>query len=100
MVTGTIPLKDPAGNGPPDAFGWIFVAMGSAFFLLGQALSICIIVSGRYINQTKGYMFSFVTACIMCMFFPFGTALGVFTIIVLSRDSVRKRYDDQKQLEA
>ena len=80
--------------------GETFVIMGGSFFLIGQAISICIIVSGRYINQTKGYMFSFITACMMCISFPFGTALGIFTIIVLSRDSVKKRYDDQKLFEA
>jgi hypothetical protein len=28
-------------------------------------------------------------ACIECLFIPFGTILGVFTIIVLSRESVK-----------
>jgi hypothetical protein len=28
-------------------------------------------------------------ACIQCAFFPFGIVLGVFTIIVLSRESVK-----------
>jgi hypothetical protein len=28
-------------------------------------------------------------ACIECLFLPFGTILGVFTIIVLSRESVK-----------
>jgi hypothetical protein len=28
------------------------------------------------------------------MFFPFGTALGVFTFIVLTRDSVRRLYEE------
>ena len=27
-------------------------------------------------------------ACIECLFIPFGTILGVFTIVVLSRESV------------
>jgi hypothetical protein len=29
-----------------------------------------------------------VMACIECLFVPFGTILGVFTIVVLSRESV------------
>jgi hypothetical protein len=39
-------------------------------------------------------MFSLVIAGVQCMFAPFGTALGVFTIIVLTRDSVRRQYPD------
>jgi len=35
------------------------------------------------------YWFAFVMACIECLFIPFGTILGVFTIIVLSRESVK-----------
>jgi hypothetical protein len=37
-------------------------------------------------------MFSFVMAAVMCMFVPFGTILGVFTIIVLSKESVLRLY--------
>jgi hypothetical protein len=31
-------------------------------------------------------------ACILCLFTPLGTILGVFTIIVLSRQSVKELY--------
>jgi hypothetical protein len=34
----------------------------------------------------------FVIACIECLFMPFGTILGVFTLIVLSRESVKKLF--------
>ena len=80
-------------NSIPDWFAYIFICMGLLFFLLGQALSICIIYSGKCLNNRKKYMFSFVVACISCMFVPFGTILGIFTIIVLSRDSVKKMYE-------
>jgi hypothetical protein len=30
-----------------------------------------------------------VMACIECLFIPFGTILGVLTIVVLARESVR-----------
>ncbi len=80
------------GDAPPDMFGWLFFLMGLVFFLAGQAMAISIIVSGRYLKQRRNYMFTFIVACINCVFFPFGTVLGVFTIIVLSRDSVKKLY--------
>jgi hypothetical protein len=31
-------------------------------------------------------------ACIQCAFFPFGTVLGVFTIITLSRERVKELF--------
>jgi len=39
-----------------------------------------------------GYWFSFVVACVECLFIPFGVVLGAFTIIVLSRRSVKELY--------
>lgn len=37
-------------------------------------------------------MYCLVMAGIECMFMPFGTVLGVFTIIVLMRESVQKLF--------
>jgi len=80
---------------PPEFLGWLFLIMGGVFFLLGQALAITIIISGRFINKRKNYLFSFIVACVMCLMVPFGTILGIFTIIVLSRDSVKNIYNNQ-----
>ena len=60
--------------------------------LLGAALAISTILSGRFLSRHKKYWFSFVIACILCLFTPLGTILGVFTIIVLSRQSVKELY--------
>jgi hypothetical protein len=38
------------------------------------------------------YWFALTMACIECLFIPFGTILGVFTIIVLSRESVKELF--------
>jgi hypothetical protein len=66
--------------------------MGLLFFFMGQAIAGCVIASGRFLKQRKNYTFSFIIACFSCAAFPFGTILGVFTIIVLSRDSVKRIY--------
>jgi hypothetical protein len=58
-------------------------------FLIGIAMAICILVAGRFLALRKGYSFALVMSCIECLFIPFGTILGVFTIVVLSRESVR-----------
>jgi len=47
------------------------------------------LLAGRYLSRNKHYTFALVMACIECLFIPFGTILGVFTIIALSRESVR-----------
>jgi hypothetical protein len=80
------------GQPPPAALGWVFIGLGCFFFLAGESLATCIACSGRCIARRRGYWFAFVTACVQCLFFPFGIILGVFTIIVLSRTSVKQLF--------
>src|SRR6266581_4330943 len=79
----------PGEELPPEFVGWIFVGLGLVLFLLGIAMAICILIAGRCLSRRKAYSFALVVACIECLFIPFGTILGVFTIIVLSRESVK-----------
>jgi len=74
---------------PPEFLGWIFVGLGSFLFLLGISMAICILIAGRCLSHCKCYTFTLVMACVECLFIPFGTILGVFTIIALSRESVK-----------
>src|SRR5437867_11662315 len=79
----------PVEDLPPEFLGWIFAVLGSVLFLIGLSMAICILIAGRSLALRKRYSFAFVMACIECLFIPFGTILGVFTIVVLSRESVR-----------
>jgi len=74
---------------PPEFLGWIFLVVGLLLFLVGIAMAICILIAGRCLSRCKHYAFALVMACIECLFIPFGTILGVVTIIALSRESVR-----------
>jgi len=79
----------PGEELPPEFLGWVFAVLGSGLFLIGIAMAICILIAGRSLALRKRYSFALVMACIECLFVPFGTILGVFTIIVLSRESVK-----------
>jgi hypothetical protein len=92
IVTGQL---DEGKNPPPAAFGWLFVGAASIFILIGWAIAICSFLAGKYIKQQKNYTFIFVMAAVACMFAPLGTVLGVFTIIVLLRDSVKALFEGQ-----
>jgi hypothetical protein len=82
-------MAKPGEDLPPEFLGWIFAVLGALLFLIGIAMAICILIAGRSLALRKRYSFAFVMACIECLFIPFGTILGVFTIVVLSRESVR-----------
>ena len=58
-------------------------------FVMGIAMAICILIAGRSLALRKRYSFALVIACIECLVVPFGTVLGVFTIVALSRESIR-----------
>lgn len=90
-------LTQNGGESPPEFIGWLFFLMGLVFFLVGQSVAMAIIISGRFIATRKNHLYSFVIGCIECAFFPFGTVLGVFTIMVLSRESVKEIYSTQKK---
>ena len=72
-----------------DYFVWIYVLMG--FFAVG--IAVLNTLSARFLALRENRTFSFVVAGINCLQMPFGTILGVFTFIVLLRDSVRGSYE-------
>jgi outer membrane lipoprotein-sorting protein len=74
-----------------DAFIWFYVFMG-ILLLTGLILNV---LSGSFLLQKKNRLFSLIIGGLNCLQIPFGTALGVFTILVLSRDSVRELYSRQ-----
>jgi len=79
----------PGQELPPEFLGWIFAVLGLLLFIIGIVMVICILIAGRCLSRRKSYSFALVTACIECLFVPFGTILGIFTIVVLSRESVK-----------
>ena len=71
-----------------DAFIWFYLFMG-VLLLTGLVLNV---LSGMFLLQKRNRLFSLIIGGLNCLQIPFGTALGVFTILVLSRDSVRQLY--------
>lgn len=79
----------PAKDQPPAIIGWVFILIGGGFILFGWTFAGLLAWSGRCLGQRRCYMYCLVMACVACLFMPFGTILGISTIIVLSRPSVK-----------
>jgi hypothetical protein len=79
-------------NQPPAFFGWFFVVFASFIILIGWAIGALIMVSGKFLARRVNYMYCFVIACLECLMMPFGTVLGVFTIVVLNRPTVKAAF--------
>src|SRR5215475_9917325 len=83
----------PGDELPPEFLGWIFAVLGLVLFVIGITMAICILIAGRSLALRKRYSSVLVIACIECLFIPFGTILGVFTIAALSRESVKASFE-------
>lgn len=89
MVTDRLHTSDQ-----PEAalFGWFFIALASMMIVCGLAFSASLILAGRFLMRRVHYTFCFVMAALACVFVPFGTILGVFTIVVLARPTVKELF--------
>ena len=85
-------LADKSGNLPPPFFGWMFAIIGGVAILLGLAYAICLIIAGKFIARRIHYVFCLVMAGFGCLSIPFGTVLGIFTFIILSRPQVKEMF--------
>lgn len=83
---------ESGGEAPPAFFGWIFAIIGGGMMLLGLSLATCMLIAGRMLARRRHYVFCLVIAALECILMPLGTILGVFTIIVLMRDSVKDAF--------
>lgn len=104
IVMGLTMVHNPAAfSGPPsasrptDAFppemGYMFAAMGTVAVLGGWTLGALTAFAGKCITARKNYIYILVIAGINCAFImPLGTALGVFTFVVLLRPTVKAMF--------
>lgn len=98
FLTGSFPEPQNQPNQPDfpvKLFGLMFTIIPLIFIVGGWILAVCTFIAGRKLAKHQSYTFCIVIAGILCMFMPFGTVLGVFTIIVLMRDSVKELFNKQ-----
>lgn len=85
--------EDSAKGGPPpeaimDILKWVYLFLG-LLIIAGIVLNV---LTATSLSRRRNRTLCFVTAGLNCLQFPLGTLLGVFTIIVLSRESVRLKF--------
>jgi hypothetical protein len=99
IVFGAVLASAPASRDapPPALFGGIFVFVGLFIFIIALTVGILLLKAGRNLSKQNSYTFCFVVACVACLFMPFGTILGIFTILVLTRESVKAIFNGPPQ---
>jgi hypothetical protein len=85
-------MLNDGGKAFPAFVGWLFIIVGATFVLAGWAMAACMLLAGKFLAKRIRYTFCLVVAAIECIFMPFGTVLGVFTLIVLTKSFVKEMF--------
>jgi hypothetical protein len=82
----------PVAPFPAKLFGLIFTSIAGLVILGGLVFSTCLVLAGRHLAALRSHTFCLVMAGIECLFMPFGTALGIFTILTLVKPGTRELF--------
>jgi hypothetical protein len=88
LATGAFPDTDSEAR----PVGLVIMLVAACIIFLGWCFAALVAFAGRSLARRKRYTFCLVMAGVECIFMPVGTVLGVFTIIVLVRDSVKELF--------
>jgi hypothetical protein len=94
VFVGNPKIWEGQKGGPPPVE---FFAIFKWFYLFGSIVivgyAVLNILSAIGISRRRWRVFSMIVAGLNCAHVPLGTGLGVFTFVVLLRESVREVYD-------
>jgi len=76
--------------------GGMFVGISSLIILTGWVLAAMNFLVARRIVKRESRILCLIVAGINCLNMPLGTALGVFTFIVLNRPQVLQSFEDKQ----
>ena len=98
LVIGLVMVVAPHAFGhgrdqPPAFLGWLFIIIALFVMVLGWTFAALTVMAGRCIARRRHYTFCLIVACLECLSIPLGTVLGVFTILVLNRASVKALFN-------
>ena len=83
-------FTDHGQSEPPPAFiGGLFVGLGVGIFAAAVGFAVALAVAGRSLWRQVRHTYCLVVAGLCCLFTPWGTVLGIFTLVVLMRPSVK-----------
>ncbi|QDV48786.1 hypothetical protein [Gimesia fumaroli] len=76
----------------PEVQVGLLLGFGFILFLLGVVVLFCIILTGQSLARYENYQYCLIIAVLECLIFPIGTILGIYTILVLRRASVKELF--------
>ncbi len=76
-----------------ETIGMTMAAMGLLMMISGWAYGALIIAAGKCIARRKHRNLIIVASALNCFNFPLGLLLGIFTFIVIGRNSVKEEFE-------
>lgn len=97
LIVGIGMLALPAQPGQPGQeaalVGWLFIGVAVSLIGFGMTLAVLFLMVARRLRQRRGYMFCVVASAVSCLSMPFGTVLGVFSLIVLTKAPIKALFE-------
>jgi len=105
VFVGTAIASSPLRSDTPDkvpftpAFvGSLFAIFGGVFVVVSWLIAGLTIYAGICIVKRQKPVLIYIVSAVNCLQIPWGTALGVITLLVMSRPSVKSQFDRPKEL--
>lgn len=97
MLMGVVFSTAPSGESSADMDAALPMIIGVFTFvtLLCLLFGVLHFMVGQRLRQRRGHRFCQIVAVVTCLSIPFGTALGIFTLLVLNRPSVRVLFGER-----
>ena len=92
MASAMVKPGAKPSEAPPVEVAWILGIAGGLLFVVMAALALAKFWTAWNLHRRQGRIFCIVVAAVSCPGFPYGTCLGVCTLIVLTRASVAKLF--------
>jgi hypothetical protein len=93
LLTAALPTPPAPLWGLAPDFAWVFIGIGAFTMVSGATLALLTFLAGRFIARRRHRGFILAISLINCFSVPLGTMLGVYTMIVLSRPSVKAEFE-------
>ncbi len=95
FMTNPQAMASPNQPPPPPFMGGMFAALGVGFMAFAWSLAVVAFLSARWLGSHRYWLFCVIVSCVSMLCQPLGTILGIFTLIVLLRPSVRALFQGE-----
>jgi ABC-type Na+ efflux pump permease subunit len=85
-------VMDDGQNPPPRFVGLFFIIIALIIMAGAVAMAVCNLMVAKSLREHTRYTFCIVVAALNLMFSPLGMIIGIFSLIVLLRDSVKQLF--------